>query len=214
MQIASAGATAAANYYRYVHYSFFTHVDCSSPVKGEEVLNESTSMLHAALLAVVLATHAGAPKSTHNSAITQCFETMDGAVYHGDPSDRTLMKANVAACGRGIAAIARIRPPAAQGPEKLFLSGRLLDRAATLSYIGLNDARTALPEVRTANLYFRVAAGLTDQTPEYRAAALANVQLTALQLHTLRAEIAARPHAPAVVALHTTHVAGRPAAMR
>ncbi len=116
---------------------------------------------------------------------------MDGAVYHGDPSDRPLMRANVAACERGVVEIARMRPTPAQGPEKLFLTGRILDRAATLSYIGLDDAKAAWPEVQAANLYFRVASGLTNQSQDYHAAALANVRLTAVQLRTLRSDIAA-----------------------
>lgn len=171
-------------------------------------------MLQTALLAVVLATNAAAPQPTHTTPIQACFETMDGAVYHGDPSDRTLMKANVAACSRGIAAIARIRPAAKQGPEKLFLAARLLDRAATLSFMGLNDARTALPEVKTANLYFRVASGLPGQSAEYRAAALANVALTRIQLRTLNADIAALPRGSADVALHVARGAARPSAQR
>lgn len=131
---------------------------------------------------------------------------MDGAVYHGDPSNRTEMKNDVAACESGIAAIERMRPTAAQGPEKLFLTGRILDRAATLSYMGLNDAATALREVKRANLYFRIASGLPNQSADYRAAAVANVELTQVQLHTLRADIAARASAhPATVALRTGH---------
>ena len=150
-------------------------------------------MLHAALLAVVLAANASTPHAPAKTSIQQCFEAMDGAVHHGDPSNRPLMKANVAACERGVAQIGRMRPTAAQGPEKLFLTGRILDRAATLSYIGLNDPNTALREVKAANLYFRIAAGLADQSENYHEAALANVRLTTLQLRTLRADLAAAP---------------------
>jgi len=165
-------------------------------------------MLHAALLAIVVA--ATAPRTTSapppKTSIQRCFEAMDGAVYHGDPSDRPLMKANVAACESGIVQIGRMRPAAAQGPEKLFLTGRLLDRAATLSYIGLGDAATALREVRAANLDFRIAAGLTNQSENYHNAALANVRLTAVQLRTLRADVAAGPAARAAqVALRSRH---------
>jgi hypothetical protein len=111
-------------------------------------------MLHAALLAVVLAANASPSPAPVKTSIQQCFEAMDGAVYHGDPSDRRLMKANVAACENGLVQLARMRPTPAQGPEKLFLTGRILDRAATLSYIGLDDANTALREVKAANLDF------------------------------------------------------------
>jgi hypothetical protein len=93
-------------------------------------------MLHAALLAVAVATAPSTASGPAKTSIQQCFEAMDGAVYHGDPSDRPLMKANVAACENGIKQIGRMRPTAAQGPEKLFLTGRILDRAATLSFIG------------------------------------------------------------------------------
>ncbi len=142
--------------------------------------------------------------------IQQCFATMDGAVYHGDPTDRAQMKKDVAACESGISAIQRMRPTAAQGPEKLYLTGRILDRAATLSYMGLDDTSTALREVRTANLYFRIAAGLASQSADYRAAAWANVKLTQLQLNTLHAEIAARASGRrAVVAMHARHAHGR-----
>jgi hypothetical protein len=97
-----------------------------------------------------------------------------------------------------------MRPTAAQGPEKLFLTGRILDRAATLSYIGLDDAATALREVTAANLDFRIAAGLTNQSENYHEAALANVRLTTIQLRTLRADMAALPAAHAAqVALRT-----------
>jgi hypothetical protein len=123
--------------------------------------------------------------------MAQCFGTMDGAVYHGDPFDRALMKAGVAACERGIAQVQRTPAAAAQGPEKLFLTGRILDRAATLSYMGLGDTGTALREVRAANLYFRIASGLQNQSTDYHAAALANAELTGVQLRTLRADIAA-----------------------
>jgi hypothetical protein len=164
-------------------------------------------MLHAALLAaVVAATGPSTTSAAPKTSIQRCFEAMDGAVYHGDPSDRPLMKANVAACESGIVQIRRIRPTAAQGPEKLFLTGRILDRAATLSYIGLGDAATALSEVTAANLDFRIAAGLTDQSEDYHNAALANVRLTTVQLRTLRADIAAVPRARAAqVALRSRH---------
>lgn len=162
-------------------------------------------MLHAALLAVVLAATASTPSAPAKTSIQQCFEAMDGAVYHGDPSDRPLMKANVAACENGIVQIGRMRPTAAQGPEKLFLTGRILDRAATLSYIGLDDSATALREVKAANLYFRIAAGLTNQSENYHAAALANVRLTTVQLRTLQADVAAAPRTIPQVALHARH---------
>jgi hypothetical protein len=163
-------------------------------------------MLHAALLAAAVATAPSTASVPAKTSIQQCFEAMDGAVYRGDPADRPLMKANVAACERGIKQIGRMRPTAAQGPEKLFLTGRILDRAATLSYIGLDDAATALREVTAANLDFRVASGLPNESEDYHNAALANVRLTTVQLHTLRAEIAALPatHA-AQVALRTHH---------
>jgi hypothetical protein len=109
-----------------------------------------------------------------------------------------------AACESGVVQIGRMRPTAAQGPEKLFLTGRILDRAATLSYIGLDDAATALREVTAANLDFRIAAGLTNQSENYHEAALANVRLTTIQLRTLRADMAALPAAHAAqVALRT-----------
>jgi len=117
---------------------------------------------------------------------------MDGAVYHGDPSDRTRMKANVAYCERGIAQIGHMHSTAAQGPEKLFLTGRILDRAATLSYMGLNDAGTALREVKAANLYFRIASGLPGESENYHYAAVANVQLTKIQLETLHNDLLAQ----------------------
>ncbi len=121
---------------------------------------------------------------------------MDGAVYHGDPSDHTLMRRNVAACERGIALIDAMRPSTvAQGPEKLFVAGRILERAATLSYIGLGDATTALREVTTANLYFRIAAGLPNQSQSFQEAASANARLTSIQLRTLHSELAAQLHA-------------------
>src|SRR5450755_2966513 len=161
-------------------------------------------MLHAALLAVVLAANASPSPAPVKTSIQQCFEAMDGAVYHGDPSDRRLMKANVAACENGLVQLARMRPTPAQGPEKLFLTGRILDRAATLSYIGLDDANTALREVKAANLDFRIAAGLTNQSENYHTAALANVRLTTVQLRTLQADIAAAPGIP-VVALRSRH---------
>jgi hypothetical protein len=139
------------------------------------------------------------------TAIQECFETMDGAIYHGDPTDREHMKHDVATCERGIIALARMRPAIAEGPAKLYLSARILDRAATLSYMGLNDAATALREVKIANLYFRVASGLGNQSADYRAAALANVQLTRLQLQTLRTDsVAARRARTQTLALATT----------
>jgi hypothetical protein len=147
-------------------------------------------MLHAALLAAVFSSAAVEAPVPPKTSIQKCFGTMDGAIYHGDPSDRTLMKTNVAVCARGIAQLGRMRPTAAQGPEKLFLTGRLLDRAATLSYMGLDDAVTALREVKLANLYFRVAAGLNNQSTNYHDAAIANVALTHVQLHTLQADSA------------------------
>jgi hypothetical protein len=160
-------------------------------------------MFQAALLAVVLAANpsddASVPAET---PIQRCFATMDGAVYHGDPANRAQMKSDVAACERSIAQLQGMRPTPAQGPEKLFIAGRLLDRAATLSYMGLNDAATALREVRTANLYFRIASGLPSASADYRDAALANVKLTLIQLRTLHADIAARPVAPAYTAYH------------
>jgi hypothetical protein len=162
-------------------------------------------MLHPALLAVVLATSASTPSASPKTSIQRCFEAMDGAVYHGDPSDRSLMKANVAACESGIAQIGRMRPTAAQGPEKLFLTGRMLDRAATLSYIGLGDANTALREVKAANLDFRIAAGLANVSENYHAAAIANVRLTTVQLRTLVADTAAAPARAPVVALRSRH---------
>jgi hypothetical protein len=126
---------------------------------------------------------------------------MDGAVYHGDPSDRDLMRANVAACEGGLTQLAHVPATSAQGPEKLFLTGRILDRAATLSYMGLGDARTALREVTTANLYFRIASGLPGQSSDYRDAALANIKLTSVQLQTLRSDLAAAAlYRPRVVA--------------
>jgi hypothetical protein len=128
---------------------------------------------------------------------------MDGAVYHGDPSNRTMMKESVLACRNGVAQLRAMRTTATDGPAKLFLVGRLLDRTATLTFMGLDDAEHATPEVRTANLYFRIAAGLSNQSAEYRDAALANVELTQLQLRTLDHEIAARRSTrPRTVALH------------
>ena len=114
------------------------------------------------------------------------------------------MKANVAACERGIAQIARMRATSARGPEKLFLTARILDRAETLSYMGLDDAPTALREVRKANLYFRIAAGLTNQSANYHAAAIANAQLTSIQLRTLHTDLAAR-RAPAATTAYTAY---------
>jgi hypothetical protein len=157
-------------------------------------------MLHAVLLAALVTANAPEPPKT---PIQRCFATMDGAVYHGDPSDRVLMRANVAACETGLAQISRMPATSAQGPEKLFLTGRILDRAATLSYMGLDDARTALREVSAANLYFRVASGLPGQSTNYRDAALANITLTSIQLRTLHSDIAAATLGrPAIVALH------------
>jgi hypothetical protein len=172
-------------------FSLFTraNVGRAAGASGES-LCERPRMLHAALLVAALTSMPTTPVPVQTS-LQRCFESMDGAVYHGDPSNRSLMKANVAACERGIAEVQRIRPTAAQGPEKLFLTGRILDRAATLSYMGLNDTGTAYREVKTANLYFRIAAGLPDQSDNYHLAAVANVTLTTIQLRTLRNDIAA-----------------------
>lgn len=166
-------------------------------------------MLHAALLAAALSANSATnnvPATLESkSAIAQCFATMDGPVYHGDPSDRRLMRANVATCVKGIAQINATRAlTPAQGPEKLFIAARVLERAAMLSYMGLDDAPTALREVTTANLYFRIASGLRDQSQGYHEAALANVELTRLQLSTLHADpaIAGHPRAGAVTAYH------------
>ena len=130
---------------------------------------------------------------------------MDGAVYHGDPSDRSLMRQNVAACTNGVRQLELMRANAADGPEKLYILARILDRAATLSYIGLDDAATALSDVRRANLYFRVASGLPNQSVEFRQAAASNVELTGIQLHTLRTDLAS------AAKLHPTAVAFRTA---
>jgi hypothetical protein len=162
-------------------------------------------MLHAALLAVALTSTTSSSPISAKTPVQQCFGSMDGAVYHGDPADRALMKANVAACARGVAHIQGIRTQPAQGPEKLFLLGRILDRAATLSYMGLGDAGTALPEVIRANLYFRIAAGLRNQTSDYHAAALANATLTRIQLGTLHADLAAARTARASIVALRTH---------
>lgn len=162
-------------------------------------------MLHAALLIAAL-TVANDSAPAENTPIQHCFESMDGAVYHGDPTDRTLMQANIRACERGLTEVANIRTGAAHGPEKLYLTARILDRAATLSFMGLNDARTALPEVRTANLYFRVASALPHTSPEYRAAAAVNAKLTAIQLQTLHTEIAEQDaHSAQVASLGARH---------
>jgi hypothetical protein len=128
---------------------------------------------------------------------------MDGAVYHGDPSDRSLMRQNVAACTRGVRQIEQMHPSALDGPEKLFILARILDRTATLSYIGLDDTAMAFTDVRRANLYFRIALGLPNQSTDFREAALANVELTAVQLQTLRADLAAAAKS------HSTSVALR-----
>jgi hypothetical protein len=113
---------------------------------------------------------------------------MDGAVYNGDPTDRKLMRARVVTCGHAIASLghAGVRPK--QGPEKLFLMGTMLDRAATLSFMGLDDARTAKVEVKRAHSYFRIASGLTSESSDYRAAAIANEARTRVQLQTLARE--------------------------
>ena len=155
------------------------------------------------LAAIVAATPAsalpGIESTTPHTMISRCFATMDGAVYHGDPSDRKLMKANVATCEAGIAQINAMRVPTpAAGPEKLIVTARVLERAATLSFMGLGDSATALREVRLANVYFRVASALPGQSATYHDAAVANVALTRLQLQTLRAEIASarRSRAP------------------
>jgi hypothetical protein len=162
-------------------------------------------MLFAVLLAAALSPQAISAQPP-KTAIQRCFGTMDGAVYHGDPSDRRLMKANVDACEAGIVQINAMRTPyPKQGPEKLFITGRILDRAATLSFMGLDDAATALREVKLANLYFRVASGLTDQTSTYHEAALANVELTRIQLRTLRAERAVATRTPARARMVTAY---------
>jgi hypothetical protein len=162
-------------------------------------------MLHAALLIAAL-TVAGNSAPPEETSIARCFESMDGAVYHGDPTDRALMRANVHACERGLTELSKIRAGAAHGPEKLYLTARILDRAATLSFMGLDDARAALPEVRAANLYFRIASALPRTSPDYRAAAAANARLTAIQLQTLHTEIAAQhAHSAQVASLNPRH---------
>lgn len=110
--------------------------------------DERYAMLHVALVAAAIA--AATPRSNDDSgAIRQCFATMDGAVYHGDPTDRGAMKAAVLVCGAGLRPARRLRVTARQGPAKLFVIARLLDRAATLSYMGLQDAPAALRATRT-----------------------------------------------------------------
>lgn len=153
-------------------------------------------MLHAAALSAALSARPllADPQNARpqKTALARCFQTMDGAVYSGDPSDRRLMRFNVDTCLKGIAEINALHAKTpAQGPQKLFITGRALDRAATLIYMGLGDAPTALHQVRMANLYFRIAAGLENQTQSYHEAALANVTLTAIQLRTLRADVLA-----------------------
>jgi hypothetical protein len=167
-------------------------------------------MIHAALLALAL----GAPSLTQSAAVAppnmpppaassieRCLATMDGAVYHGDPTDRRLMRAAIAACVHARRDAQRTSVETASGPQKLFLIARLLDRTATLSYIGLDDAGSALRDVESANLYFRIAAGVAGESADFRAAAAANVELTNLQLQTLRTEIASSHTQPAAVAL-------------
>jgi hypothetical protein len=160
-------------------------------------------MLHVALLAAVVAP-SNSPSATAGSSIQRCLATMDGAVYRGDPSDRTTMMARVAACAQGRRSAQRMSISAARAPERVFIIARLLDRAATLSYMGLGDTRSALNEAHEANLYSRVAARLPDQSAEFYTAALANVALTALQLQTLQTDIASAN------ATHTPTVALRP----
>jgi hypothetical protein len=130
---------------------------------------------------------------------------MDGAVFQGDPTDHATLKRDAAACERAVAMIPRVPVAVDAGSSRLFLVARLLDRAATLSFIGLGDTATALREVQLANVYFRVAAGLPKQTADFHSAALANVQLTNLQLETLRGDIAAgrRFHAQRIAARAT-----------
>jgi hypothetical protein len=147
-------------------------------------------MLHVALLAAVLTT--SAPASPDHSPIQRCLSIMDGAVYHGDPNDRPSMKAALVECRKAVNAATHTRVEADGGPAKLFITARLLDRAATLSYMGLDDASGALRDVKSANLYFRIAAGLPHQSADFHAAALANVELTAVQLQTLHTDIASR----------------------
>jgi hypothetical protein len=147
-------------------------------------------MLHVALLAAVLTT-AQQPSTIAQSSIERCLETMDGSVYRGDPTDRTAMRANIAVCEEAQGAVQQIRISPAQGPERLFITARLLDRAATLSYMGLGNAQAAFHDARLANLYFRIAVGLPRQSPDFHAAAIANLELTDLQLQTLRTDIAA-----------------------
>jgi hypothetical protein len=107
------------------------------------------------------------------------------------------------ACERELARIERLRPGTSEGPAKLFLTARVLDRAATLALLAFNDVTTASRDVALANLYFRVAAGLPDQPANYRAAAAANVELTHAQLVTLRPDLAARPTGDDIVIAQT-----------
>ncbi|MBD5653810.1 MAG: hypothetical protein IAI50_01360 [Candidatus Eremiobacteraeota bacterium] len=145
-------------------------------------------MIHSALLAAALLSPANEPSNKLDSPVHTCFASMEGAVYQGDPSNRSLLKANVAACNSSIAQLQRMRSSPSHGPERLFLLGWLLDRAATLSYMGLGDARTALRDVRRADRCFRIAAALPNQTGDFHETALANAELTRIQLHTLRAD--------------------------
>lgn len=155
-------------------------------------------MLHAAVLAAALSSAATSRAKPTFNAIQKCFGTMDGAVYHGDPTDRRLMQADVDTCAKGIAQLGALRATTAtQGPEKLFITGRILDRAATLSYIGLGDYVTAMREVKLANLYFRIASELPNESAGYRDAARANIALTRIQLQTLRTESVAAARATA-----------------
>jgi hypothetical protein len=75
-----------------------------------------------------------------------------------------------------------------------MLMARILDRAATLSYIGLDDAQTALAQAKSADLYFRVASGLSSQSPDYRNLGSANATTTNIQLATLQTDIAHKPN--------------------